>query len=99
MKFQFNLAIDPVARPRDFDALLLTGTRTSIGFSSSFGGWAKLLIWVIVLSMFLEIFHRWLVKAGEIEITEMLLDPEHLLWKESDGRRSFELWRLIVARS
>ena len=54
---------------------------------------------MIVLSMFLEIFHRWLVKAGEIEITEMLLDPEHLLWKESDGRRSFELWRLIVARS
>jgi len=28
--------------------------------------------------LFLEIFHRWLVKAGEIEVTEMLPDPEHL---------------------
>jgi hypothetical protein len=49
--------------------------------------------------LFLEIFHRWLVKAGEIEVTEMLPDPEHLLWKESDGRHSFELRTLIVPRS
>jgi hypothetical protein len=49
--------------------------------------------------LFLEIFHRWLVKAGEIEITEMLPEPEHLLWKEPDGRRSFELRTLIVPRS
>ena len=49
--------------------------------------------------LFLEIFHRWLVKAGEIEVTEMLPDPEHLFWKESDGRRSFELRTLIVPRS
>jgi hypothetical protein len=49
--------------------------------------------------LFLEIFHRWLVKAGEIEVTEMLPDPEQLCWKESDGRRSFELRTLIVPRS
>jgi hypothetical protein len=49
--------------------------------------------------LFLEIFHRWLVKAGEIEVTEMLPDPEHLLWKESDGRHSFELRTLIIPRS
>jgi hypothetical protein len=49
--------------------------------------------------LFLEIFHRWLVKAGEIEVTEMLPDPEHLFWKESDGRRSFELRTLIIPRS
>jgi hypothetical protein len=49
--------------------------------------------------LFLEIFHRWLVKAGEIEVTEMLPDPEHLFWKESDGRHSFELRTLIVPRS
>ncbi len=49
--------------------------------------------------LFLEIFHRWLIKAGEIEVTEMLPDPEHLLWKESDGRHSFELRTLIVPRS
>jgi hypothetical protein len=49
--------------------------------------------------LFLEIFHRWLMKAGEIEVTEMLPDPEHLFWKESDGRRSFELRTLIVPRS
>jgi hypothetical protein len=49
--------------------------------------------------LFLEIFHRWLVKAGEIEVTEMLPQPEHLFWKESDGRHSFELRTLIVPRS
>lgn len=49
--------------------------------------------------LFLEIFHRWLIKAGEIEITEMLPGPENLLWKESDGRHSFELRTLIVPRS
>jgi hypothetical protein len=49
--------------------------------------------------LFLEIFHRWLIKAGEIEVTEMLPDPEHLLWKESDGHHSFELRTLIVPRS
>ena len=49
--------------------------------------------------LFLEIFHRWLMKAGEIEVTEMLPAPEHLLWKEPDGRHSFELRTLIVPRS
>ncbi|HEV8185973.1 MAG TPA: hypothetical protein VGP40_08465 [Chthoniobacterales bacterium] len=49
--------------------------------------------------LFLEIFHRWLVKSGELEITEMLPDPEHLLWKESDGRRTFELRTQIVPRA
>jgi hypothetical protein len=46
--------------------------------------------------LFLEIFHRWLTKAGELEVTEMLPDPDHLLWKEADGRRTFELRTLIV---
>ncbi len=49
--------------------------------------------------LFLEIFHRWLSKAGEIEVTEMLPDPDHLLWNELDGRRTFELRTLIVPRS
>jgi hypothetical protein len=49
--------------------------------------------------LFLEIFYRWIVKAGEIEVTEMLPDPEHLFWKEADGRHSFELRTLIVPRS
>jgi len=46
--------------------------------------------------LFLEIFHRWLTKASELEVTEMLPDPEHLLWQEKDGRRTFELRTLIV---
>ena len=46
----------------------------------------------------LEIFHRWLAKAGEVEITEMLPHPDHLLWQEADGRRTFELRTLIVPR-
>lgn len=49
--------------------------------------------------LFLEIFHRWLTKAGELEVTEMLPDPDHLLWHEPDGRRSFELRTQIVPRS
>jgi hypothetical protein len=46
--------------------------------------------------LFLEIFHGWLTKAGELEVIEMLPDPEHLLWQESDGRRTFELRTQIV---
>jgi len=48
--------------------------------------------------LFLEIFHRWLTKAGELEVTEMLPDPDHLLWQEADGRRTFELRTQIVPR-
>jgi hypothetical protein len=46
--------------------------------------------------LFLEIFSRWLTKAGELEITEMLPDPDHLLWQEEEGRRTFELRTQIV---
>jgi hypothetical protein len=46
--------------------------------------------------LFLEIFHRWLTKAGELEVTEMLPAPEHLLWQEEDGRHTFELRTQIV---
>jgi len=46
--------------------------------------------------LFLEIFHGWLTKAGELEVTEMLPDPEHLLWQEKDGRRTFELRTQMV---
>ena len=49
--------------------------------------------------LFLEIFHRWLTKAGELEVSEMLPDPDHLLWQETDGRRSFELRTQIVPRT
>ncbi len=48
--------------------------------------------------LFLEIFHRWLAKAGELEVTEMLPDPDHLLWQEKDGRRTFELRTQIIPR-
>ncbi len=49
--------------------------------------------------LFLEIFHRWLAKAGELEVTEMLPDPDHLCWREATGRRTFELRTLIVPRA
>ena len=48
--------------------------------------------------LFLEIFHRWLTKAGELEVTEMLPTPEQLLWQEADGRRTFELRTQIIPR-
>ena len=47
----------------------------------------------------LEIFHRWLKKSGELEVTEMLPDPDHLCWQEADGRHTFELRTLIVPRT
>ncbi|MEY2479562.1 MAG: hypothetical protein QOI04_489 [Verrucomicrobiota bacterium] len=46
--------------------------------------------------LFLEIFYRWLTKAGELEVTEMLPAPDDLPWREADGRRTFELRTLIV---
>ena len=49
--------------------------------------------------LFLEIFHRWLTKAGELEVTEMLPGPSDLCWQERDGRRTFELRTLIVPRT
>lgn len=49
--------------------------------------------------LFLEIFYRWLRKSGELEVTEMLPDPDHLLWQGKDGRRTFELRTLIVPRA
>ena len=48
--------------------------------------------------LFLEILHRWLTKAGELEVSEMLPGPDNLLWREPDGRRSFELRTQIVPR-
>jgi hypothetical protein len=49
--------------------------------------------------LFLEIFYRWLTKAGELEVTEMLPAPDQLLWQEPDGRHTFELRTLIVPSS
>jgi hypothetical protein len=48
--------------------------------------------------LFLEIFHRWLTKAGELEVTEMLPTPDQLLWREPDGRRTFEIRTQIIPR-
>ena len=48
--------------------------------------------------LFLEIFHRWLTKAGELEVTEMLPTPDQLLLREADGRRTFELRTQLVPR-
>lgn len=57
--------------------------------------------------LFLEIFHRWLTKAGELEVSEMLPSPDDLLWQEAGaksvreqgGRRTFELRTQIVPRA
>ena len=55
--------------------------------------------------LFLEIFHRWLTKASELEVTEMLPSPDDLFWSEADsngikgGRRSFELRTQIIPRA
>jgi hypothetical protein len=49
--------------------------------------------------LLLETFHRWLVKAGELEVTEMLPAPDQLFWKEASGRYTFEMRTLIVPAS
>lgn len=46
--------------------------------------------------LFIELFHRWLCKAIELEVTEMLPAPDQLLWREEDGRRTFELRTQII---
>lgn len=48
--------------------------------------------------LFMEIFQRWLSKSGELEVTEMLPDPDHLFWRDGDGARTFELRTLILPR-
>src|SRR5207253_9629252 len=40
--------------------------------------------------LFLEIFHRWLTKAGELEVSEMLPGPDDLLWREANSGGSRE---------
>jgi hypothetical protein len=37
-----------------------------------------------------------MAKYGELEVTEMLLAPDELLWREPDGRRTFELRTLVT---
>jgi len=44
---------------------------------------------------FLEILHRWLGTYAALEVTEMLPGPDQLLWREPDGRRTFELRTLL----
>ena len=48
--------------------------------------------------LFQELFYRWLAKSGELEVTEMLPDPDHLLWRQGDRRHTFELRTLILPR-
>jgi hypothetical protein len=47
---------------------------------------------------FLDVLARWLTKHGELEVTEMLPGPDELLWRDADGRRTFELRTLVVPR-
>jgi hypothetical protein len=49
--------------------------------------------------LFVEIFYRWLTKAGEVEVTEMQPAPDNLFWREADGRHTFELRTLITPRA
>ena len=48
--------------------------------------------------LFLEILQRWLGKAGELEVTEMLPSPDQLLWQKPAGRRTSELRIQVIPR-
>lgn len=48
--------------------------------------------------VFSRIFHRWLLKHGELEVSEMLPRADQLVWREADGSRSFELRALVMPR-
>ena len=45
---------------------------------------------------FLDVLARWMAKHGELDVTEMLPAPDQLLWREEDGRHTFELRTLLV---
>ncbi len=45
---------------------------------------------------FLDVLARWLARHGELDVTEMLPAPDQLLWREPDGRHTFELRTLVV---
>ncbi len=47
--------------------------------------------------VFAEIFAQRLAKYGELEVIEMLPDPEHMVWREPDGARAFELRTLVFS--
>jgi hypothetical protein len=45
---------------------------------------------------FLDVLARWMAKHGELDATEMLPAPDQLLWREEDGRHTFELRTLVL---
>ena len=45
---------------------------------------------------FLDVLARWMERHGELDVTEMLPAPDQLLWREEDGRRTFELRTLVL---
>jgi hypothetical protein len=45
---------------------------------------------------FLDILARWMARHGELDVAEMLPAPGDLLWREEDGRHTFELRTLLV---
>lgn len=45
-----------------------------------------------------RLLDRWLDKHGEIEITEMLPEPEMMFWRTPEGRHPFELRTLLLPR-
>ena len=74
-------------------------TTTTVNLGAALAEHAQRILLIDLESyLFLEIFHRWLSKAGELEVTEMLPAPDDLWWQEADGRRTFELRTLVVPR-
>ena len=74
-------------------------TTTTVNLGAALAERAQRILLIDLESyLFLEIFHRWLSKAGELEVTEMLPAPDDLWWQEADGRRTFELRTLVVPR-
>lgn len=43
-----------------------------------------------------EQFNRWLIKHGELEMTEMMPGLDEQVWMDTDGRHTFELRTLIL---
>ncbi len=47
--------------------------------------------------IFAAIFAKRLEKYAELEVVEMLPDPDHMAWREDDGARVFELRTMVYA--
>jgi hypothetical protein len=95
---QFVSAIEKLRNKRDLPRhIFVRPTAAAVARSSAEGRDKDVKPFYIDLEscLFLEALRHRLRKYGELEVSEMLPRPDQLLWREADGRRTFELRVLL----